>query len=195
MKKCILFVFFFTILFQSSSFGMSDKLYNQCLRQSDFKSADGVMTKNWKRLKSLLSEADFKFVLEDQRRWVKNGREKEIDYIKSDYRNFNICSLYAISSYARANLLGEIANFLQNNPNYTQQDIDYFMHQLDYVSMLNNVAQSIEPTASTTTHVKNDNATRPTNDLTDKIIEKAKDVAIEKAVDVGVRWLLKKLIR
>ena len=176
-------------------FSMSDKLYKQCLQQNDFNSADSLMTKNWKRLKQLLGEEDFKFVLADQRKWVKNGREKEIEYIKSDYRNINLCSLYAISSYARATLLGAIADFLQRNPNYTQQDIDNFIHTLDYVEILNAEARKLSSTKSIKSNPSYAESKNSSNEFADMIIDKAKDAAIEKAVDVGVRWLLKKLIK
>lgn len=191
----------FTILFAlclispNPAFSMSDKLYKQCLQQNDFYSADTLMTKNWKRLKTLLSEDDFKFVLADQRKWVKNGREKEIEYIQSDYRNINLCSLYAISSYARATLLGSIADFLQRNPNYTQQDIDTFIHTLDHVEILNVEARKLSSTKPIKSNSFNAESKNSSNEFADMIIDKAKDAAIEKAVDVGVRWLLKKLIK
>lgn len=195
MKKTLFILFALCVFYPSLVFSMSDKLYNQCLQQNDFKSADAIMTKNWKRLKTLLSAEDFKFVLADQRKWVKNGREKEIDYIKSDYKNINVCSLYAISSYARATLLGEIADFLQRNPNYSQSDIDNFIHSLDYVKILKAEAQNVSSTASSTRNSDTYNSRKPSDEFTDMIIDKAKDAAIEKAVDIGVRWLLKKLTR
>lgn len=195
MKKILYIILICNFFIPSYAFSMSDKLYNQCLQQNDFKSADGVMTKNWKKLKSLLSESDFKFVLQDQRRWVKNGRENEIEYIKGSYKNINLCSLYAIVSYARANLLGEIANFVKSNPNYTQNDIDIFIHNLDYVDMLNGYAQQVASTDYVSNNSVENKNNSSTSKITDIIIDKAKDAAIEKAVDVGVRWLLKKLIR
>lgn len=195
MKKTLFIIFMLCICYPSLAFPMSDKLYNQCLQQNNFKSADAIMTKNWKRLKTLLSAEDFKFVLADQRKWVKNGREKEIDYIKSDYKNINLCSLYAISSYARAILLGEIADFLQRNPNYSQYDIDNFIHSLDYVEILKVEAKKVSSTASNNRNADTFNSSKPSDEFTDMIIDKAKDAAIEKAVDIGVRWLLKKLTK
>lgn len=195
MKKYIFILVILFLIIPCQSFSMSDKLYKQCLQQNDFRSADAIMTKNWKRLKILLSEEDFKYVLTDQRKWVKNGREKEIEYIRSDYRNINLCSLYAISSYARATLLGSIADFLQSNPNYTQKDIDNFIYTLDYVEILNCEAKKLCTTKSIRNDSYSSNSEMSSNEFTDMIIDKAKDAAIEKAVDIGVRWLLKKLIK
>lgn len=141
MKKALYLLALLLLLFPPGAFSMSDQLYKECLRQKDFNAADSEMNKNWKRLKSLLNKADFRFVLEDQRKWVKNGREMEIDYIRDEYANLNICSLYAISSFTRADLLAKIADFIQDYPSYSQSDIDRFISNLDYIGTLNEIAR------------------------------------------------------
>lgn len=150
MKIFAILIVSFIIFFPNYSYSISDKLYNQYMKRADFKSADDEMTKNWKHLKSLLNEDDFKFVLNNQRKWVKNGREKEVEYIKNTQPFYDTCRMYAISSYARAIFLGEIAKFLQNNPNYTQSDISKFISNLDYLQLLNSVAQKFEPNFNNT---------------------------------------------
>ena len=78
MRKIVPLIFLtLCITYSNSIYAMSDKLYKQCLQQNDFNSADTLMTKNWKRLKQLLGEEDFKFVLADQRKWVKMAGKKK----------------------------------------------------------------------------------------------------------------------
>lgn len=133
------------MLIPSFAYSLSDTKYNQYMKRSDFKGADDEMNKSWKHLKALLSEQDFKFILNNQRKWVKNGREKEVKYIEETQPFYDKCRMYAISSYARAIYLGEIANFLQNNKKYTQKDLNNFVSSLDYIKLLNSVAHKFEP--------------------------------------------------
>lgn len=148
MKYIIFFILNIYILLPCDSFALSDKLYEQYIKRNDFKSADIEMTKSWNHLKSILNDDDFKLLLNNQRKWIKNGREKEVQYLKFSQPFYDQCRMYAISSYARALFLGNIADFLQKNPDYSQRDINNFISNLDYFQLLNYVAQQFEPNAT-----------------------------------------------
>lgn len=147
MRKIIILAMICFILHPACAFSLSNKLYDQYMKRQDFRSADTEMNKNWKKLKALLNEDDFRYLLGNQRKWVKNGRETEVQYLRDTQPFYDQCRMYAISSHARALFLGQIARFLQDNPDYTQEDIDDFISNLDYLQILNNVAHQFEPNA------------------------------------------------
>ena len=66
-----------TLILASSAFGLSDKEYTQMMKSSRaFREADKFLNECYKECKQTLPRSEFKRVDEEQREWIKSGRDE-----------------------------------------------------------------------------------------------------------------------
>ena len=77
MKRIFSAVLFMLIL-AGAAFGLSDTEYKQMMKTSKkFREADKFMTECYKECRQTLPRSEFERVQEEQREWIKSGRDEE----------------------------------------------------------------------------------------------------------------------
>ena len=92
----------FSIFFCSNVFAISEKDYLLCFKNGEFSLSDNILNASWKNLKKLSSQKFFKIILDDQREWVKVGRDVEVNALQELLPNTDECTLYSLSARGRA---------------------------------------------------------------------------------------------
>lgn len=123
---------------------LSNKNYDIYMQRKDFKEADDDMNITWKKVKAATSTEQFKSILANQRLWVKNGREKEVSYLKNNFPFYDTCRLYSISTRARSLYLDQILKYVKDNPSLDKTSLTNFMKNVNYVGLLNYLAPKME---------------------------------------------------
>jgi len=107
MKK-ILSALMLLILVSAPAFALSDADYLKMKKNSQtFARADRKLTNTWNKLKKSLPDYAFQQLQQNQREWIKKGRDDEAKkYIKEGYSR---TEAYTLATNDRANKLPEIA--------------------------------------------------------------------------------------
>ena len=117
MCKKIFILFLFIFMGNSPAFSLSEKDYQALLNNSPyFKEADKELSDTWKRVTANLMPADKKFLLADQRKWIKEERDAEAKELME--RGFSKDCAYALVSRRRA---GNLRVF-EYNQNLSKED-------------------------------------------------------------------------
>ena len=67
-----------TLILAGAAFGLSDKEYKQMMKSSKaFREADKFMNDSYKECRQTLPRSEFERIKEEQREWIKSGRDEE----------------------------------------------------------------------------------------------------------------------
>ena len=108
-RMALLVLLFFMVC--SSAMALTDREYKAMLQtSSEFRQADAELTRAWKRVYGLLNGREKRDLLENQRQWVKTGR----DAAARKMRGMGRAEAYAAVSRARAEYLDSYASSEQD---------------------------------------------------------------------------------
>lgn len=95
---------------------LSDPDHEFFMTRPDYAEADKLLSSSWNKLKNIIPQTAYRTVLVNQKKWIMEKRDLEVAALKSVYPYMDDCSLYFISSVARALLLDIFATrIIQNN--------------------------------------------------------------------------------
>lgn len=76
--KRILSAALLTLILAGAAFGLSDKEYTRMMKSSKaFREADKFMNECYKECRQTLPRSEFERVAEEQRKWIKSGRDEQ----------------------------------------------------------------------------------------------------------------------
>ncbi|MBQ3456997.1 MAG: DUF1311 domain-containing protein [Synergistaceae bacterium] len=120
--KRILSAAILTLILAGSAFGLSDKEYKQMMKSSKaFREADKFMNECYKECKQTLPRSDFETVAEEQREWIKSGRDEEAQSFIDD--GMSRAEAYAKVTNMRAHDLHHFC-VTYRNANFTPEDYE-----------------------------------------------------------------------
>ena len=99
-----------TTVFPTKSHALTEDEYNELLQVPYFKQADQELSAVWKEVYNKLSGAYKKQILNDQRQWLKSGRDSSAKALMEE-EGFTIEDAYTIAVYLR---IGDL-NVIQHN--------------------------------------------------------------------------------
>ena len=89
----------------AQAFALSDSEYKKFMKNAGFAAADKELTKAYNEAKKSMSKEDFAELRDDQREWVKSGRDEEAQYLIED--GVSRIEAYAQVTFARAQEIRE----------------------------------------------------------------------------------------
>ena len=89
-----------TTVFPTKSHALTENEYNELLQVPYFKQADQELSAVWKEVYNKLSGAYKKQILNDQRQWLKSGRDSSAKALMEE-EGFTIEDAYTIAVYLR----------------------------------------------------------------------------------------------
>lgn len=142
MRISIILIIITIIIFPSTSLCLSDSKYKEFIQRDDFRNAENFLAEAWKELRGNIEGDIFKKILLLQRQWIKNGREKEVAYLKKTQPFYDEIRMYSISTMARANFIKKINESLSSIG--TSKDFDKIIKNINYVNLLNFYAKKLD---------------------------------------------------
>lgn len=111
MKK-ILAAVMLLLTMAGAVFALTDREYLYLKDKSaEFRRADRRLTQIWKELKAEMSKRAFKELQEDQREWLKSGRDDAADYYMDE--GCKSPDAYAKATNDRADILRDLAQRIE----------------------------------------------------------------------------------
>ena len=115
MKKFLL-VLSLVFVCCANAFALSDNEYAQLMKNAEFKRADQALSKAWKAAQTKLNKNKnaLNNLRQDQREWIKNGRDEEAEELMDD-NGWSKLKAYTEATKARAEYLPELVQKYSGN--------------------------------------------------------------------------------
>lgn len=130
-----------TTVFPTKSHALTENEYNELLQVPYFKQADQELSAVWKEVYNKLSGAYKKQILNDQRQWLKSGRDSSAKALMEE-EGFTIEDAYTIAVYLR---IGDLYVIQHNNSlspdQYGSAKADGYYYDTMYEKAVNLIKQ------------------------------------------------------
>ena len=130
-----------TTVFPTKSYALTENEYNELLQVPYFKQADQELSAVWKEVYNKLSGAYKKQILNDQRQWLKSGRDSSAKALMEE-EGFTIEDAYTIAVYLR---IGDLYVIQHNNSlspdQYGSAKADGYYYDTMYEKAVNLIKQ------------------------------------------------------
>ena len=130
-----------TTVFPTKSYALTENEYNELLQVPYFKQADQELSAVWKEVYNKLSGAYKKQILNDQRQWLKSGRDSSAKALMEE-EGFSIEDAYTIAVYLR---IGDLYVIQHNNSlspdQYGSAKADGYYYDTMYEKAVNLIKQ------------------------------------------------------
>ena len=130
-----------TTVFPTKSHALTENEYNELLQVPYFKQADQELSAVWKEVYNKLSGAYKKQILNDQRQWLKSGRDTSAKALMEE-EGFTIEDAYTIAVYLR---IGDLYVIQHNNSlspdQYGSAKADGYYYDTMYEKAVNLIKQ------------------------------------------------------
>ena len=120
--KRILSAALLTLILAGAAFGLSDKEYTRMMKSSKaFREADKFMNECYRECRQTLPRSEFERVAEEQRKWIKSGRDEQAQSFIDD--GISRAEAYAKVTEMRAHDLHQFC-VTYRNANFTAEDYE-----------------------------------------------------------------------
>ena len=130
-----------TTVFPTKSHALTENEYNELLQVPYFKQADQELSAVWKEVYNKLGSAYKKQILNDQRQWLKSGRDSSAKALMEE-EGFTIEDAYTIAVYLR---IGDLYVIQHNNSlspdQYGSAKADGYYYDTMYEKAVNLIKQ------------------------------------------------------
>lgn len=110
---------------------ISEPDYEFFLNDPTFARLDGLLNRHWRQLKEEASRDQYDAILDNQRRWVKNGRDFDADYLLSLDPSLSRINRFKIVLLTRDYLLFSLIKMLRKNPDYPWYELSDYLSEYD----------------------------------------------------------------
>ena len=128
-----------TAVFPAKSYALTDNEYNELLKVPYFKQADKELTAVWKEVYHEVGGAYKKQILNDQRQWVKSGRDISAKALMEE-EGFTKEDAYTIAVYLRIGVLYVISHNNSLSPDqYASAKSDDYYYDMMYEKAVDSI--------------------------------------------------------